>query len=162
MRGLLGICLIGWAGLAVADEDEGSDFDAEALAFCLQDAANPAICIGTGSRACWQGDAATITVGLCYAEEFAFWEAARQVLEAELAQQDVRLDDELQELRGGGVADAARGDVIGAWPAYRDARCDYVAARFGPGSGAGPAWTECRMQVTAEHVLWLQKLAREE
>ena len=162
MRFFPGIWLLCWACLAQADEDGRPEFDAEALAFCLQGAADASTCIGTGAQACWQDDPATMTVGLCYAAEFEFWDAARKLLEAELAPQDVRIDDELQDLRGERLADAARGDVIAAWPVYRDARCDYVTARFGSGSGAGPAWMECLMRVTAEHVIWLQKLAREE
>ena len=69
---------------------------------------------------------------------------------------------DLAELRGEAVAQGAGADVIATWPAYREARCGYVSARFGPGSGEGPAWMECRMRVTAEHVIWLQGLAVEE
>ena len=150
------------AGHACADAESGPIFDAEALAFCLQDEAHPAICIGSGARECWQDDPSTMTVGLCYAREFEFWEAARDLLEQELAVQDQRIDTDLAELRGEAVAQGAHADVIAAWPAYREARCGYVSARFGPGSGEGPAWMECRMQVTAEHVIWLQGLAVEE
>ena len=103
-----------------------------------------------------------MTVGLCYAREFEFWEAARVLLEQELAVQDQRIDTDLAELRGAAVAQGAGADVMAAWPAYREARCGYVSARFGPGSGEGPAWMECRMRVTAEHVIWLQGLAVEE
>ena len=49
-----------------------------------------------------------------------------------------------------------RVEAQAAWEAYRDLRCSYVTEVWGPGSGSGPAWAECMMRATAEHVLWLE------
>ena len=113
-------------------------------------------CIGDAARACWSDDPVTMTVGLCFGAEHAVWEARMAAASDALKKLDIAWDIGQREHDFDSRAYEARIGAQDAFEAYRDLRCAYVTEVWGPGSGAGPAWAECMMRVTAEHVLWLE------
>ncbi len=140
------------AGTAGADEPS---FDPAPTAECLA-AGEGAACIGRAARACWGDDPVTMTVGLCFGEEHAWWEARMAAARAALKERDIAWDLGQREHDFPSEAFEQGKAAQAAFLAYREERCAYVAAIWGPGSGSGPAWAECMMRATAEHVLWLE------
>jgi uncharacterized protein YecT (DUF1311 family) len=65
---------------------------------------------------------------------------------------------ELQELGSAAPPPAvALREMQRAWIAWRDAACDYEVSQWGGGTGGGPAWSQCAMQMTGEQALALEE-----
>jgi len=116
-------------------------------------------CVGEGALACWhaeEGGGATDTIGLCLGEELDYWETRLTAVSAKLAVLDTTTD---AQRAGDGfpqVLVTSRAELGRDWHAYRKARCGYVTAIWGQGSGSGVMWADCMVQATGGHVLWLE------
>lgn len=121
---------------------------------CLIESALATSCIGEGAGACiFRDDApAAVSVGPCLGAENAVWEAR---LASSMTVLDVEAAEAFAERVGWEGVDLAR--VVATFEAYREATCDMESALWGAGSGAGPDWAACRMQVTAEQALRLER-----
>lgn len=145
---------------ALALSPAGADdlpFDAGQMAACLAEAADARACIGRGAALCIAeaGGAGSMSAGPCFGAENAWWEARIAAARARLTETDAAAEAEARRL---GWPDPlpSLDAVAAAFEAHRNVACDYSGLLWGGGSGAGPAWMECRMQMAAEHALRLE------
>ncbi|MEJ6392288.1 hypothetical protein V8J82_03420 [Gymnodinialimonas sp. 2305UL16-5] len=139
------LALSGWSALGCCP------VAAEAMTACAaeQEARGS---IGACAAACIAEDPGAIALraGPCLAAEADFWAQAASSAMADLQRV---LDSETLALVEQGAA---------AFEGYRDAICAAESAAWPGMTGAGEAWAECRMQVTAQHALrlesWLEAL----
>lgn len=161
MKRIFLVACLGWGFTAQAD-GAASGYDSLILQSCLDTHGmeTRADCIGMASTRCLYGPVGgSSTVGMA------------ACLDAELRQWDSMLNDAYQRLRAlDAASDAEMGDSLPgvprlvpslrdmqrAWIAFRDAACTYEAAQWGGGTGAGPASTQCLMELTARRALALQ------
>ncbi len=120
-----------------------------------------ASCIGASARVCMDdtlGGQSTVGMAGCADAEFGNWDARlnknyKQLMaeakaaDAEMADSDFAAPKQAPALR----------DMQRAWITYRDTRCTYVASQWGGGTGAGPAFVGCLMQLTGEQALFLRQ-----
>lgn len=119
---------------------------------------NKADCVGISASVCMQqpGGESTAGMGFCLDSELQYWDdmlngayqqlrAARQAIDATLAPD---LAVQAETLR----------DMQRAWIVYRDARCGHEASLWQGGTGAGPAFLNCLMHLTADQALYLSAL----
>ena len=154
-----GACLACFLSATLAGADEGGiTFGEGPILSCLEDTSvTPVACVGLGAADCMtreDGGAATDTITLCHAREAEFWEARLEAAQAALGKKSADWDADLgdQSMDAAGALDA----MVDAWHPYATARCDFVSALWGPGSGAGPALAECQMRALADQALFLE------
>lgn len=130
---------------APALAQEAAIFDPVPVDACLQ-AGGGGDCAGEAARACMEGEGGQTTLGM------------NQCLLAERDLWDARLNDayrsgmdRITPVR----ADALR-EMQRKWIGFRDAACDYEAARYDGGSLAGTVRLQCQMELTAEQALRLE------
>ena len=150
----LGLNLVFVPGAAHACEDAPC-FSSDLITQCQADGGKHQ-CIGLGAQDCYKDDFATSTIGLCLGAELQFWQTKLEDVSAKLKELDLEWDKNQRQHDFSSRAYETRLETQTAWESYRDLRCAYVTEVWGPGSGSGPAWAECMMRATAEHVLWLQ------
>ncbi|MEQ3625286.1 MAG: lysozyme inhibitor LprI family protein [Celeribacter sp.] len=121
---------------------------------------DPRSCIGLAATACTEatpGGYTTVVTGGCADRELSYWDRrlnlAYQALRPRLADMDAANAMPGRDLPS---AEIALRDMQRAWISYRDARCSYVAAQYGGGTGASPAFLFCMMHETAEQALDLE------
>ena len=133
--------------------------DAEAIAAlqaCLASGDLPATCIGAAARHCAESHGRSGGVGICYGLEAEFWQARLDAAMVRLTPATAEAEA-FSERVGWPDPTPSLAAVTDSFAAYRDATCDMAGALWGGGSGAGPAWMACRMRVTAEQALRLER-----
>ena len=148
-----------FAGPAAAQDLVYAD---DATQTCLADAApgDRAACAGESAAACMRdtpGGDSTVGMGGCLDRERQFWDDALNAAYGDLMALYKTRDAEAAA--GGWNAPEqvpALKAMQRAWIAYRDARCDFERAKWGGGTGGGPATLQCLMAVTAEQTVLLQ------
>jgi uncharacterized protein YecT (DUF1311 family) len=157
LRGLA--LLLVAAGPALA---EGPPFSPAATEGCLAAAAELAgreACIGTSADVCVETPDGYTTVGMgfCYGAERDWWDGRLNVAYGALMQMETTVEAELEEYGSAAPSPAAAlRDMQRAWIAWRDAACAYEVSQWGGGTGGGPAWSQCTMQMTGEQALALE------
>ncbi|TGN60947.1 DUF1311 domain-containing protein [Paracoccus liaowanqingii] len=145
------------AGPAAAQEGPPS-FDAGPLIACLEGEAPHDGCIGLASAACMAGPDGQTTVGMgfCLDAERQIWDDRLNTAYGALMERAEATDAEMTGLGSSAPPQApALREMQRDWIAYRDAACTYEAVRWGGGTGAGPAATQCALTLTARQTLWL-------
>lgn len=148
------IALLLLAGPALAQEPV---YDPALLPACLDRAGADQVarrdCIGVGAQACMTAEVGATTVGMvsCLQAETAQWD--QRLNEAYAA---VKADDEQADQEAEGSAAPALLAAQRAWLVWRDAACDYEAARWQGGSIGGPVASDCFMQLTAQQALRME------
>jgi uncharacterized protein YecT (DUF1311 family) len=143
------------------------NFSIRHTSICLdtsEDETQRKACIGEAANACMEatpGGFSTVGMNGCMDQELQYW--------------DIWLNDAYKTLMKGEKADDAASIADGypapskakalramqrAWIAYRDTTCEYAAAQFGNGTGAGTAFVGCALQITAEQTLFLEATER--
>lgn len=156
MRLAVVLCLVAFAGPVAASD---LAFDPRPLTTCLEDAVEPATCIGVGAEACTEQDGGytTLGFGFCYAAERDWWDAELNDTYRRLMSAERAVDDEMEKT---GAAVPRRAPALRAmqhaWITYRDTSCAYAYVQFGGGTGGGPAHAACEMTMTARQALALQ------
>ena len=137
-------------------------FHDEAVAACLADATggNRRDCIGVAADACMTdtpGGDSTVGMGGCLSREYEVWDRMLNAAYRDLLN---LYDSSDAEAEAGGWNAPAQVPALKAmqraWITYRDARCDFERAKWGGGTGQGPATSQCLMQLTAEQTFVLQ------
>lgn len=137
-------------------------FSIEATEACLAaaaDASDRLACVGRSAEACMaaEGGASTAGMGFCLDAEARYWDGRLNAAYAALSPREERADrDNAAAGWSPPSAAAALRDMQRAWIGYRDAACAYEAARWGGGTGAGPARLQCLMAATGAQALELE------
>lgn len=149
----------------------GAPAMAQDLVFSMQDTdsclaskaeSGPESCIGVSAQICMQktvGGGSTVGMGGCLDAEWNAWDARLNKNYQKLMAREKSEDAEMADV--GSVAPkqaVALRDMQRAWISYRDARCNFVGAQWGGGTGTGPATLDCHMQVTGQQALFLQQM----
>lgn len=161
MRNLnvMGIVLVLFPSIAQADDDPLTYADT-ATATCVANSetrAEKTECIGRSSNACQTdtpGGYATVVISGCLSRELDWWDA-RLNAAYRAARVRTREYDMGAAPNAPSLAQTLR-DMQRAWIPYRDATCAYEAAQWSGGTGAGPAYVACLMQLTGEQTLYLE------
>jgi uncharacterized protein YecT (DUF1311 family) len=133
-------------------------FDAAASEQCLINtghAGNKSDCIGVSASICMEqpGGDSTYGMGFCLDSELTYWDGllndSYQQLRAAMQAADADLPDHLA-LQATSLRDMQR-----AWIAFRDTRCGYETSLWQGGTGSGPAYLACALQMTGEQALYL-------
>lgn len=158
------ICLIAAMALAgpVAAQDE-FHFTPVPTESCLVGAETvPAKmeCVGAASTACMDSHQAgytTVGMGFCLDKELSFWDGRLNAAYKQAMAKDKAVDAEMKELGATvpSLAESLRA-MQRAWIPFRDASCDYERAKWGGGTGGGPATLSCLMYATARQALLLE------
>ena len=137
-------------------------FHAEDVAACLEGATggDRRDCIGVAADACMietPGGSSTVAMGGCLSRELEVWDGMLNAAYGDLMALYAAND---AEARAGGWNAPEQVPALKAmqraWITYRDARCDFERAKWGGGTGQGPATAQCLMQLTAEQTFVLQ------
>lgn len=109
-------------------------------------------CIGLAANACMEatpGGGSTVGMAGCLDAELQYWDGRLNRIYGRLRDRE----------RGTGTADELLA-MQRSWITFRDNRCGYEAAQWGGGTGAGPAYAACLMQMTGEQALFLRSMER--
>ncbi|PTV97623.1 uncharacterized protein YecT (DUF1311 family) [Rhodobacter aestuarii] len=146
---------------AQADEAFPIHYDGQVLDRCLANTVPEARrdCIGKAADACMQATpegASNAGMGLCAGFEHDDWDARLNAAYQSLMAVEKAQDADMADL-GSSVPQMAPAlqEMQRAWIAYRDAACTYEVSQWGGGTGSGPAWAFCTMQMTGEQTLVL-------
>ena len=151
---------------AAADERPVS-YDPGVLADCLsaaEGATDEASCIGRGAQACMEktdAGGSTVGMGFCLGAELKDWDVRLNQVYGVLRGREKAMDDEMASYKTQGtptvpqIAPALK-TMQRAWIAYRDAACAYEVTHWGGGTGGGPAWSGCMMDLTARQAIALR------
>lgn len=132
-------------------------YDPALVPACLERAGGDQVarraCIGVGAGACMTAEVGATTVGMvsCLQAETAQWDERLNAAYAALKADEEQTDQETDGAAAPALVKAQR-----AWLAWRDAACDYEAARWQGGSIGGPVASDCFMQLTAQQALRLE------
>ncbi|THD82818.1 DUF1311 domain-containing protein [Aliigemmobacter aestuarii] len=160
---LIALCLAGAATMAAAQDAEpvfSPALTEDCLAESLAAGFDPAECIGRAAEACMNGSdigGSTVGMNLCIGAELGWWDTRLNAAYRVLMAQNEATDAEMAELGTSApkMAPALR-DMQRAWIAFRDAACAYEVTWWGGGTGGGPAWNGCMMDLTARQTLRLE------
>lgn len=115
-------------------------------------------CVGRAASVCMElTDGGTTTVGMggCLDRERAYWDGRLNASFITVKAQAAHLD-----AQDAGAA-ASRTDALvrmqRAWIVYRDERCFFERAKWGGGTGGGPATLGCLMVETARQTLLIER-----
>ncbi|MBS1304219.1 lysozyme inhibitor LprI family protein [Loktanella sp. SALINAS62] len=150
---------LGHAGAVAAQDVVYSDTATRA---CLASASgmDRLDCVGAAAGVCMDdtpGGDTTVGMGGCLDREWQFWDAELNHAYATLMAIYTE-SDAFAAAEGMNVpvqSDALR-DMQRHWIVYRDARCDFERAKWGGGTGGGPATIQCLMMETARQTLVLR------
>ncbi|MDV7142947.1 lysozyme inhibitor LprI family protein [Tropicimonas sp. TH_r6] len=139
------------------------DFSAMATEACLDGAADlPAreACVGASANACMESNSAgytTVGMGYCFDQELSYWDGRLNVAYGQVMAKDKAIDTEMAEIGSSApsLSEALRA-MQRVWIPFRDASCDYERAKWGGGTGGGPATLSCLMYETARQALILE------
>ncbi|MEM6477593.1 MAG: lysozyme inhibitor LprI family protein [Pseudomonadota bacterium] len=160
LTGLIWLFL-GVSSPALAD---GLVFDPSATSACLaaqetQDAA--LLCAGRAAEACiiaTPGGYSTVAMAGCLDRELTWWDAALNAAYADALRAAKEADASgAYGPRGRPEAERSLREMQRAWIPFRDARCIFEEAKWGGGTGGGPAFIGCLMQETARQTLILRR-----
>ena len=106
-------------------------------------------CIGASANACMTdtpGGQTTVGMSSCLDRELTYWDNRLNRIYQRLRKQErtAGVEAELQQMQR-------------AWIAYRDAACTHEAATWGGGTGSGPAYLGCLIELTARQTLRLER-----
>lgn len=131
-----------------------TDGPIEQCVFAAQSGRAALECVGLAAAACMTrtpGGSSTAAMTGCADLELRYWDdMLNQVYQRQ--RRDAAAND--MQSSGPSSAEALR-DMQRAWIPFRDARCAYEASQWGGGTGAGPAYVGCLMNMTAEQALYL-------
>ena len=160
MRAALAL-VIALSGPAMA-QDGMPQFDGASTDACLSAQAgpdgNPESCIGSAARQCMEGESGgtTVVMSYCLGEELRHWDGLLNKSYAAVMAQSKATDDEMADLGSAAPKQAPLLQQMQRnWIAFRDAACSYEGSRWGGGTGAGPAGTDCMLTLTARQYLWI-------
>ena len=152
------ILALALAGPAMAQDGKPS-FDADLVDACLaRNPDAPQTCAGKASEVCikTEGGYSTVGMGYCLAQELDHWDGLLNDAYGKLLAQSKAADAEMDDLGSAAPKQAPLLQQMQRdWIAFRDAACSYEGSRWGGGTGAGPAGTQCMMIQTARQYLWL-------
>ena len=153
--------LLGAGGAAAQD----LVFSMQATDACIDDSGhegNAEPCIGESANLCMErtdGGQSTAGMVACMGAELEVWDQRLNAAYTELMAREKAEDKEMADLESSAPKQApALLDMQRKWIAYRDARCDYIGAQWGGGSGTGPAVQGCYMVMTGKQALFLQRM----
>lgn len=153
MKSVLALMLM--AGAAWAEPV----FDIGATELCLEEQGHDGDrtqCIGVSAGSCMDQDNSTYGMNYCLEQEWMWWDdqlnAAYQIAKENAAALDADAEPPLN------VQVATLRDMQRAWITFRDARCNWEAAQWQGGTGAGPALLGCLMDETGRQAITLQVL----
>ena len=114
-------------------------------------------CIGASAQICMTSEigGSTVGMGYCLRRELDWWDARLNKAYRTLIVSEEKDDKEYGGPNIPVKADALR-EMQLAWIKYRDALCDYEAAQWGGGTGAGPAYLSCLLTETGRQVFVLE------
>ncbi|OJH44366.1 lysozyme inhibitor LprI family protein [Paracoccus sp. SM22M-07] len=150
--------LVAMTGPAMAQDSAMPLADPAVVDACLAGDADPMSCIGRAAQACMEGPGGSTTVGMssCLSQELSHWDGLLNDSYERLMAQSKAADAQMADL---GSAAPEQAPLLRQmqrdWIAYRDAACSYEGSRWGGGTGAGPAGTQCMLTQTARQYLWL-------
>lgn len=133
---------------------------------CLEQASgsdsDPRQCAGKAAEICMdETDGGYSTFGMtgCLDRELQWWDGQLNAAYASLMAQSKEID---QEMSSGGYSAPSQEEALRgmqrAWIAFRDGACDFAAAQWTGGTGAGPARVGCLMHRTAEQAQHLKSM----
>lgn len=162
MRGAL-ILSMALAGPAMA-QDGMPEFDAAITDSCLASDADPMSCIGKAASACIDTPSGSTTVGMswCLSQELAQWDGLLNDSYGKVMARSKATDAEMADIASAAPEQAPLlRQMQRDWMAYRDSACSYEGSRWGGGTGAGPAGTDCMLTQTARQYLWINNYLTE-
>ena len=111
-------------------------------------------CFGVSADACLATlIGSTYEMLFCMGEEYAVWD---RLLNEAYGNLRARLQEDANTRMTGAPSQVEiLRDMQRAWVAYRDASCAFERARWGDGTGAGPAEVACLANTTAQQVFVL-------
>ncbi|MGC1495132.1 MAG: lysozyme inhibitor LprI family protein [Sulfitobacter sp.] len=125
---------------------------------CLQSGADAKACIGLSAQMCMNTPEGGSTVGMggCLDAELTFWDARLNANYQARMVEAKRMDEETREV-GATVSSQAEAlrTMQRAWIPFRDASCAWEASKWGGGTGAGPAYLACLLDLTADQSITL-------
>ncbi|WP_228408750.1 lysozyme inhibitor LprI family protein [Profundibacter amoris] len=140
-------------------------FSMQATDACIADSGhegNTEQCIGVSANLCMErtnGGQSTAGMVACMGAELEAWDQRLNAAYAELMAREKAEDKEMADLGSAAPKQSpALLDMQRKWIAYRDARCNYIGAQWGGGSGTGPAVQGCHMVMTGKLALFLQQM----
>ena len=148
-----------------AGAQENPVFSMQATDACIADSrhgGNVEACIGESANLCMdRTDGGQSTAGMvaCMGAELEVWDKRLNAAYAELMAREKAEDKEMADLGSAAPKQTpALRDMQRKWIAYRDARCEFIGAQWGGGSGTGPAVQGCHMVMTGKQALFLQQM----
>lgn len=144
------------AGLVAAQGAAAQDivYSGRATDACLADGGSWRDCAGQSADQCMtdtEGGETTVGMGVCLDREREMWDGRLNAAYGQLMAQYTVNDAE--NATYGAIApsqvDALRA-MQRAWIGYRDALCEFERAKWGGGTGGGPAAVACLLHETAE------------
>ena len=133
--------------------------DADLVGSCTEDRAD--LCIPAAAQTCMEtheGGETTVGMGRCLDLAHAAWDARLNESYRDLLAQHRAQDVDLAEIGSSAPElEAPLREMQRAWIAYRDAACTHEAATWGGGTGSGPAYLGCLIELTARQTLRLER-----
>ncbi|MEM6620274.1 MAG: lysozyme inhibitor LprI family protein [Pseudomonadota bacterium] len=129
---------------------------------CLTNAPRPDTrhaCIGRAAERCMEntpGGQSTVGIVACLDAERQWWDARLNAAYADARTHAARMDVANQLPTGVTPTPTLLRDMQRTWITFRDQKCGYEVALWGPGTGAGPAGVRCLMITTAEQAIFLE------
>ena len=141
-----------------AQDADGLFYSFTQTASCVANASSVAAmqdCVGLAAEACVEKTGyATPVLSGCASRELEDWDARLNA-----SYQRVRADAREFDMGSGPNAPSLAvtlRDMQRAWITFRDATCEYEAAQWSGGTGAGPAYVGCLMSMTAKQTIYLE------
>jgi uncharacterized protein YecT (DUF1311 family) len=157
---------VAFAFLGEAAAGQDIPFTPEATEACVAaagDLAEREACVGRSADRCIEtpDGGTTVGMGFCLDREWKYWDGHLNTAYGTLMQLETGAEQELKDLGSAAPSPAAAlREMQRAWIAWRDAACAYEASTWGGGTGAGPAATQCMMQLTGLQALALEDRLR--
>lgn len=130
-------------------------FSPDPTTACLASGAAFDHCVGAAAAACVEVNGyATVVDSACHSLKADWWDAQLNAVYPQVMDQ-AREMDEVNSQYAPSQAEALR-EMQRSWIAFRDATCSFEASQFGGGTGASPAFSACRMRMTADQVRYLE------